>query len=109
MLRSDKTLDLVHMRRANQTSVQTVRPSVIRALDRLAKLAALFLAQSRSTVAANIVKSVHFSHLITQNNQTFPCYLLHEIIARLWNLTHMTDAQPLREENTLQFFRKNVR
>ena len=87
------------MRRAEQFSIQTIRPGMIRALNRLVELAALFLAQTRAAMAADIVESAHFSLLIPQNDQAFTRHLRHEIITRLRQFTLMAHAQPSAGKN----------
>src|SRR5207247_9328248 len=65
-----KTDDFVHVRCADQSSVQAIRPVMIRALDRLAEVAGLALAQARPAVPADIVESTHLSLLIAQDEDS---------------------------------------
>src|SRR5688572_14604816 len=108
MLRLIETFDLVHMRRPDELSIQSIRPGVIWTLQRFAELPRLLLAQSRPTVAAHIVEGAHFPLLITENDQTFAHDLLHEVFSRLRDLILMPHAQPLRRKNPLLFFPKDL-
>jgi len=60
MLHFVKPGDFVHVRRADESPVKTIRPAMVWALNRLPKLAALILAQPGSAVAADIVEGAHF-------------------------------------------------
>src|SRR6187551_1288036 len=109
MLGFVKTLDFIHVRRADESSVQTICPGMIRALERLAQVAALLLADPGPAMAADIVESPHSPFLLAQNDQTFTPDFLHEIIARLRQLALMSHAQPLSGKNTFLFLCKNLR
>src|SRR5467141_2303228 len=98
-----KPLDVVHVRRAHQASVETVGPGVIRTLNRLAEVAVLFLAQSCAAVTADIVERAHLIILVAQNDHAFARNFLNEIITGLGNLTLMSNAQPSDGKNTLLF------
>jgi hypothetical protein len=63
---------LIHVWRTDQSSIESVGPGVIRALNRGAVTARIFL-QARPAMAANIVESVNRSVLITSNDQRFAC------------------------------------
>ena len=109
MLGLIKTIDFVHVRRADESSVQTICPGMIWALEGLAQVAALLLADPGPAMAADIVESPHSPFLLAQNDQTFTHDFLHEIIARLRELALMPHAQPLSGKNTFLFLRKNFR
>src|SRR5262245_21519573 len=48
--------ELLHMRRADQLSIQTVCPGVVWTLDRVGELADGICAEPRATVAANVIE-----------------------------------------------------
>ena len=108
MLSFVKTSDHVHVRRADQSSIQTIGPGVIRASDRLVESAALF-DQTRPPVAADIVESTHSALLIPQNDQTFTRHVLHEKVPSRGELALMAHTQPVIGKNTLLFLRENLR
>ena len=80
----------IHVRRADQPTIEPVGPGVIRTLNRGRVAACVFL-QSRSSVAAHIKEAVHLSIFISNNNQRFPDNLLDEVVARIRDLTLMAD------------------
>src|SRR5450432_610633 len=57
----------VHVGRAEQSSIETVGPGMIRTLNRR-RMPARVLAQTRPTVAAYVVESVHRALLVTDND-----------------------------------------
>src|SRR5436190_23533451 len=100
--------NVVHVRRTEETPVQPVRPCVIRTLNRGQTSVSVF-AKSGATVTAYVVKAMHFSAFITNDDQRFARDLRDQIIARLRELTLMPDDYPLLRKDILLLFCKNFR
>src|SRR5438477_8202971 len=99
-------LNLIHVRRANQSSVEGICPAMVRALD-LAKVPTLLLAQPCSPVTADIIEGANFPILIAQDDEALARYSLQEIIARVPDLILMAGAKPATGKNALLFAREN--
>jgi len=69
----------------------------------------LFFAESRSAVAANVVKGADRGSLIFRDDQTFTGYLRKEIVAGLGELALMPYQHPIGREYLLQLYSKNLR
>src|ERR1044071_3008034 len=79
---------LIHVRRADQASIEAVGPGMIWTLNRGGLPAGLFL-QTGAAMPAQIVKSTDRRFLITDHNQTFSSNLREKVLARLCDLTLM--------------------
>ena len=66
-------------------------------------------AESGATVAADVVKAMHFSAFITNDDQRFARDLRDKIISGFSDLTLMPDQHPLLGEDFLLFLSKNLR
>ena len=100
---------LVHVRRADQTPVERVRPRVIRALDRLGEPALGRFAQPRAAVAADVVVRSGVAGLIAQHDDALAADLGDEVIARRRERRIAADANPAAPENPLRFTGEYVR
>src|SRR5688572_13500181 len=107
MLRFIEALDFVHVRGTDQSAIQTIRPGMVRALERLAELPVLFLAQPCPAMAADIIESARLPALVPQDNQAFTRHLCHEISTGLRDLALMANTQPLCGKNPCLFLREN--
>src|SRR5262245_35699857 len=81
---------------------------MVGALERLAELAALFLAQSRAAVAADVVERPRFSLPIAQEDQTFTHEVLDKILTRPSDLALMPETEPLAEKDPLPLVGENI-
>src|SRR5689334_17399413 len=63
-----EAVDLLHVRRFAERTVELVRPAVVLALDAAVKLALLFGAEQRSAMAADVVVGAYFSVLVADDD-----------------------------------------
>src|SRR5436190_624229 len=96
------------MRCTDQPAIQPVRPCVIRTLNR-GQMSVSVFAKSGATVSAYVVKAMHFSAFITNDDQNFARDLRDKIIAGFGDLTLMPNQHPLLGENLLLLPGKNLR
>ena len=54
---------ILHVRRAEQPSVETIGPGMVRALDAAAEIAGVVGAQTRAAVPADVVKGAQYGRL----------------------------------------------
>ena len=104
MFRFIEAIDIVHMGRAHQRSIQPIGPGVIRALDGVGELARSLFAHSRSTMTADIVERMDLAFLVTDNDQTLSRNICEQILAWLFQLALMPHAKPFRRKDALSFF-----
>jgi hypothetical protein len=76
---------------------------MIRALDRAAEVTALRFTDSRSAMAAHVVKRAHVSMLVFDNDQTLARNFRDEEIAGTRELLEASDANPLMRKNMFAF------
>ena len=100
--------DIIHVRRANQSSVECVGPCVIRTLN-CGGMAALIFPEPRSAMTANVVKGADRRSLIFHDDQAFAGYVRKEIVAGFSELALMAHQYPIGREYLLQLFSKNLR
>lgn len=105
-MRFIKSPYLIHVRRPDQSAIQSVGPGVIRALDCRRMTAPVFF-ESRATMPAHIIKRSDFLLLISDYDQAFACNRGQEKVSRLFQLALMPDQQPLLCKNLLLFLRKS--
>ena len=78
------------MRRADQSPIKSVRPRMVRTLNRRHMSTCVF-PESRPAMTTNIVKPANGAALIANNDQTFASHLRSELIPALTDLTLMPD------------------
>src|SRR5690242_8887934 len=93
-----KARDIIHVRRANQSSIQSVRPCVIRTLNSH-DLSVPVFDEAAPSVAANIIKPLDLSAFIPHNDQALARDLRSKVITGLRNLTLMPDQHPAFGKN----------
>ncbi len=98
--------DIIHVRRANQSSVECVRPCVIRTLN-CGGMAALIFPEPRPAMTANVVKGADRRSFIPDDDQTFARDFRNKIITGSCDLVLMPNQHPLLGKNLLLFLRKN--
>src|SRR5439155_8893555 len=103
-----KTWDLVHVRRADQSTVEPVRPRVIRALNH-GRMPARVLFKSRPAMTTHVVKPANGRSLITNNDQRFVRDLRDKIVTRSSKLALVPNQYPVFRKNLLLLLRKNLR
>src|SRR5213083_1291754 len=96
------------MRCTDQPAIQPVRPCVIRTLNR-GQMSVSVFAKSGATVTAYVVKAMHFSAFITNDDQRFARDLRDQIIASFSELALVPNQDPLLRKNPLLFLCKNFR
>ena len=96
------------MRCPDQSAVKRIGPGVIWTLDRRA-MATRLLTQPSSSMAANVVKSMHCALLIAHHDKALTCYLLNKEIARPGELALVPHANPVLGKDLRLFLRENFR
>src|SRR5688572_1515777 len=96
------------MRGTDKSAIQSIRPGMIRTLQRLAELPTLFFAQARSAMSTNIIKRSQAPGLVAQSDDALARHVLHEIFAGLADLVLVPHAKPLPGKDPLLFLRKNL-
>src|SRR5438067_6024697 len=96
--------DIIHVRCAKQSSVQSVRPCVIRTLHRRGQLSVPVFNEATSAMAAHVVKAMDLSAFIPDNDQALAGDLCSKIITGFCDLTLMANQHPLLGENLLLLF-----
>src|SRR6185436_17886507 len=109
MLGLGKTLHVLHVRRAAQFPVQTIRPAVIRTPDCFAEVALLVFAKSTAAVTADVVEGVQILVPIADQDEAFAQHVLQDEVAWLRQLTLMPQAEPVTEKDALSFPGVNFR
>ena len=102
-----ETLDMIHVRRTGQMSVQPVGPCVVGTLNGL-EMATRFFAQARPAMPADVIKAVNLAGLIADHDQTFARHLLQKVITGVLNLALVPDAKPVPTKDPILFLFKNV-
>ena len=97
----------IHVRRTGQSSIETVSPGMIRALNR-GDMPARFLFQSRSSMAADVEEATDYRLLITNHNHAFASHAGQEKISRFRKLALMPHHQPVLRKNPLLFLREDL-
>ena len=95
-----KTRDIIHVRRADQSPVEPIRPRVIRTLNR-GEMSASVFPQPGPAVTANIVKAAHRRLLSRTMIKLSLGDFRDEIIAGSCDLVLMPDQNPLPGKNLL--------
>src|SRR6202008_467010 len=98
--------DIIHVRRANQSSVECVGPCVIRTLN-CGGMAALIFPEPRPAMTANVVKGADRRSFIPHDNQIFAGDFRNKIITGSCDLVLMPNQHPLFGKNLLLFLCKN--
>ena len=75
-------LDLLHVRRADQTSVNRVGPRVVWTLDRLREASGPVTANPRTAMAADVEERAQLARAIAQNDQGLARHRAHHVVAR---------------------------
>src|SRR5437899_9577045 len=107
IVRLIKARDIIHVRRADQSSIQSVRPSVIGTLNSHRPSVSVF-DESASAVAAHIVKPADGGAFIADNDQALARDLCSKVITGLRDLTLMPDQPPLPGKNLLLLLSENL-
>src|ERR1700752_1477359 len=94
------------MRRADQATVERVRPRVVGTLNRLRQLAARRFAQPGAAVAAHVVIGVSLSRLIAQHDDAFAGDLYDEGVTGRPERGIAAHADPVAREDALPFLGK---
>ena len=96
-------LVLAHVGRADQPTVEGVRPCVVRALDGPLHAAGHLVAEPRAAVAADVVEAAKSSIQPTHENQRLTDQFSREVVTGLSNLAGMADDLPCTGEDFLFF------
>src|SRR4026208_283281 len=100
--------DIIHVRRADQPSVECVRPCMIRTLN-CGGMAALIFPEPRPAMTTNIVKGADRRSFIPDDDQTFAGDFRNKVITGSWDLVLMPNQHPLLGKNLLLFLPKKFR
>ena len=98
--------NVVHVRRADQSSIERVSPCVIRTLNR-GRMSALILAEPRPAMTANVVKCADRRIFYPGRRSNFRRRLPKKIITGSCDLILMPNQHPLLGKNLLLFLGKN--
>ena len=109
IVRAVEPFDLVHVGRAQQTSVERVGPRVVRALDRAAQPPPLLFAESRPAMAAHVVMGARDSILPADDDHALARGRDQEVLARLRDLLLASGAEPGAQEDPLLLLREDLR
>src|SRR5438045_9729070 len=90
-----ESLDFMHVRRANQATIQRVGPRVIGALNRFRQPATRGFAEPRAAMAADIVIRAPVAGLVAQDDDALAGDLRQHVIARICKSGISTDADPV--------------
>ena len=93
---------LIHVRRANQPTIKTVAPGVVRTLNHAA-VSTGFLQQSGAPMTTNITVCPDLTLPITDNDQAFTGDFAKQIVTRIRNLTLVPEANPFAGKNPFSF------
>src|SRR5262249_20664194 len=96
---------LLHVRRAQQSPIQTAGPGVIRTLNMLGELPLWPFAHARPAMTADIVEPMKSALFIADDDQTLSRNLRQQILACLFQLTLVPHTKPFRRKDALPFFR----
>src|SRR5882724_6489788 len=109
IVRLIESQQLIHVRRANQSAIERVGPSMIRALNRSGQLSVSVFNESTSAVATHIVKPVDLAAFVAHNDQTLLRYFSDKIVPGVRELALLPHQHPSRRKNPLLLLRKNFR
>ncbi len=103
VVRALELLVLVDVRRGEQAAVEVVRPCVVRALERLAEMAArgLVVEQLRAAVGAHVVEGAQLAVAVAHDEDRLADDVADEVVARPGDLLASADAHPAAEEQAL--------
>src|SRR5437764_85799 len=97
------------MRRTHEPPIESVGPSVIRALNAPGERALRRCANSRTSVPANVIESMNGAVLIAIDNDAFISDLADKKVTGYWNLILASNADPGLAEESFELVRKNSR
>src|SRR3712207_6262494 len=95
----------VHVRSAEQASIERVRPGVIGALDRR-RMPALLFAHPRSAMPADVDERMQAPLLVTRDDEALTADQRKKVVACVRHLALVPDANPLPRENRALFLRE---
>ena len=102
-----EAIDMLHMRRAQQSPIQPIGPGVIRTLDNLGEMPLLRFAHPGPAMTADIVEPVQLALLVADNDQTLSRNLCEQIVACVFQLALMPHTKPFGRKDALSFLCKN--
>jgi hypothetical protein len=86
--------DFVHVRRADQASVEVVGPRVIRALDAARKLSGLLRAQPRPAMTAHVMEGGHTTRGVARDHDVVAVQLANDELSRTLDLLGTGGIEP---------------
>ena len=103
-----ESFHFIHVRRADQTPIERVRPRVVGALDRFRETAVRGFTQAGAAMAADVVVRSGVGRLIAQHDDALARDADQEVIARAGERCFAADADPLMPEHPLLFLREHL-
>jgi hypothetical protein len=97
----------IHMRRADQATIERVRPGVIGTLNRLGQPAPGRFTESRAAMTADVVVGAQLTGLIAQHDDAFPGDLGQQVVAAIQHCLS-AHADPVVTEEPLSLFGEYV-
>src|ERR1700722_17973658 len=88
----------IHMRRAQQASVQPIGPAMVGTLNASSEIALRAGAQARAAVAADIIKSLNAAGIVSHYDDAFAGDLAEKVIAGVGNGIRAARADPIFEK-----------
>ena len=90
-----------HVRCRQKTSLETVRPVVIRALDAIGEMAGALLTEPRPAMAADVEQRVNSARGVARDDDALVAQRAREVVAGVRNLIGSAGADPVAEIEAL--------
>src|ERR1035438_3871460 len=104
-----REISSIHLRRANQLTVQPIGQAMVGTLNAPSKLALVGCAHACAAVTADVVERTEKAAGIARDDDAFATYIAQEILAGLANLLGSSSADPASEEESLHFLLEQFR
>src|SRR5579863_2930989 len=98
-----------HVACSVERTVEAVRPSVVRTLNRSLKVSVRFDTKFGAAVTADVVKRMHPSGTIARHDQTLAGNVGEKVVSRVWNPFTASDADPVARKDALALAREVFR
>ena len=97
-----KMRDLLHVRRAHQTSVEPVSPRVVGALNAAGELAGRFRAEASASMPAHVVERMHGPIVRARDDDAVAGDLAEHVLTRPRDFLSSTGADPHRAKECVE-------